>query len=381
MHLNALNPKTVRTIGDQELQNLHFRLHQLASPYLRDNAFQNPKFQSIVLRHRLIAFEIIRRGLRFKVHDELDRKALPEIETFIERFSKLIPGKLPDLSKLELIRLHNQLHSTWEVIHAQQVTTSQQEQLWNWHRMLERELERRDMEPPKDWDSLDRPLGRAISSLSRTQASGQEMGEWLFIEDLLPLIPEILPIKKGIVLIDSEKGKVYLSDVGGRQLIKVMYFRILRQFPRQEWSRFTTVGINELGSIDVSYDLVLRKLDPLWTVQLSFNFDDLCLVKPFLYIVGGVATQGASKNDIDILLRQGLEEDFEQQIYLKFISAFPEKYRSRFTRVDDSGLSPFTSYIGVYSLELVKGDPSQIDDEEDQEQKEPMKEEEELDEE
>jgi len=362
MNLQQLNPKTVRTINDHELQNLHFRLHQLASPYLRENAFQNPKFQSIVLRHRLIAFEIIRRGLRFKVHDELDRKALPEIESFVERFSKLIPGKLSDLSKLELIRLHNQLHSVWSVVHAQQVTTTQQEQLFNWHRMLQREIERRDIEHPTNWDSLDRPLGQAISSLSRTQASGQEMGEWLFIEDLLPLIPEVLPIKKGIVLIDEEKGKVYLSNIGGRQLIKVMYFRILRQFPRSEWSRFKPVSLDELGAVDISYDLIMKKLDPLWTVQLSFNFEDLCLVKPFLFIVGGIATQGSSKNDIDILLRQGLEESFEQQIYLTFINAFPEKYRPRFTRVEDSGLSPFTSYIGVYSLELVKGDPSQIED-------------------
>lgn len=355
MKINQLNPNTVRQASDRELNSLHFRLHQLASPYLHSRATEDPKFQYIAVRHRLIGFEMIRRGLRFKVGDELDRLAFPEIEIFLERFVKLIPGRLGELSKIELIRLHNQIHSVWEIVHIKQPATTQQEQLWNWHRMVERELERRDIEPPRDWDSLDRPLGRALAT-DGIQPSGNEMGEWMFLEDLLPLIPSELVIKKQFALVDSDKGLIWMSDEGGRQLIKVIYFRILRQFPREEWARYKPASLDDLKAVDVAYDLTLVKLDPLWTVQLSMQFNDLCLVKPYLYIVGGMANQGASKNDIDILLRNGLEKPLEDAIYLKFVNSFAERYRTRFTQVEDSGLSPFTSYIGVYSLNLVRSE-------------------------
>lgn len=354
MKLNAITPTSIRKVGDRELLSLHFRLHELAAPFIRKNDLENPKLHNIILRHKIITYEMIRRGVRYRINDTLDKLAYPNVEDFASKFSQLIPGKLSDLPKSELIRLHNQLHSVWEVVHLRDVTIQQQEQLWNWHRLVERELQNRGTEVPQNWDSLDRPLGRAMNQAgsSRIHPSGEEQGPWVFIEDVIKFIPTQTVVFENVALIDSNKKLIWLSDVGGRQLIKVMYFRILRQFPREEWSMFKTASLEEMQSIDVAYDLVLKKLDPLMTIQLSLQFENLCLVKPYLYFVGGMATQGASKNDIDILLRSGLETQLEQKIYNSFINKFPEQFKSRFTQVEDTGLSPFTSYIGVASLDL-----------------------------
>ena len=354
MKLNQITPTSVRKVSNRELLSLHFRLHELAAPFIRKNDLENPRLHNIVLRHKIVTSEMIRRGIRYRVSDAFDKLAFPDIDDFVSRFSQLIPGKLSDLPKSELIRLHNQLHSVWEIIHLRDVTVRQQEQLWNWHRLVERELENRGTEVPQNWDSLDRPLGRAMNQAgsSRTNPSGDEQGPWVFIEDVIKFIPSQVVVFESVALIDSSKKYIWLSDIGGRQLIKVMFFRILRQFPREEWSSFKTVGLDQMTSVDVAYDLVLKKLDPLMTIQLSLKFDNLCLVKPYLYFVGGMATQGASKNDIDIMLRKGLELELEKKIFEKFTSKFPEQFKSRFTVVDDSGLSPFTSYIGVSSLDL-----------------------------
>ena len=362
MKLNQVTPKTIKRTSDSELLNLHFRTHQLASPFFRRSDNTNPKLQNIVVRHKLIVTEMIRRGIRFKVSDELDRLAYPDVEEFLDRFAKTIPSQLSELPKNELVKLHNQLHSVWEVIHLRDVSVTQQEQLWNWHRLVERALEDRGTEVPQNWDSLDRPLGRAIQTpgTSRTNSSGEERGPWIFIEELTPYIPKEITVVENAILIDVDKGLIWLTDIGGRQLIKVMYFRILRQFPRDEWSKFRTASMEELESVDVAYDLTLRKLEPLMTVQLSLQFDDLCLVKPYLYIVGGVATQGASKNDVDILLRKGVEPELEQKIYSAFTLRFPEQIRSRFSQVEDSGLAPFTSYVGVCSLDLARSFHSDV---------------------
>lgn len=354
MKLNLITPTSIRKVGDRELLSLHFRLHELAAPFIRKNDIENPKFANIVLRHKIITSEMIRRGVRYRINDALDKLAYPDIEDFVSRFSQLIPSKLQDLPKSELIRLHNQLHSVWEVVHLRDVTVQQQEQLWNWHRLVERELQNRGTEVPQNWDSLDRPLGRAMNQAgsSRIHPSGDEQGPWVFIEDVIRFIPKETVVFENVALIDSNKKLIWLADSGGRQLIKVMYFRILRQFPREEWSAFRTAKLEELTAIDVAYDLVLKKLDPLMMIQLNLQFENLCLVKPYLYFVGGMVTQGASKNDIDIMLRAGLEPELEQKIYNSFIGRFPEQFKSRFTVVDDSGLSPFTSYIGVCSLDL-----------------------------
>lgn len=353
MKLSQITPESLRKVSDREILALHFRMHQLSASFIRQNKFDDPAFQNLSTRHRLLAFEMIRRGLRFRVVDELDKKAYPDVTPFLERFTKLIPSHLSDLSKLELIRLHNQIHSVWEVIHAQDVTVTQQEQLWNWHRLVERELENRGITHPTGWDSLDRPLGRSLGTPTM-HPSGEETGSWVFVEDVVQHIQKEISVVKQAVLIDSEKKLIWLSDVGGRQLIKVMYFRLLRQFPRSEWDSFRTASLDELESIDVSYDLILKKLEPFWTVQLSLQFNDLCLVKPFLYIVGGVVTQGASKNDIDVLLRGGTDPNLEEKIFNAFISQFPERIKSRFSHVKDEGLGPYTSYLGICSLDLVR---------------------------
>ncbi len=374
MRFNQITPASIRKVPDSELLNLHFRAHQLAAPYFRKNDVSNPKLKNLIIRHKIIATEMVRRGIRFRVHDELDRVSYPEIEQFVERFAKIIPSRLSDLSKSELVKLHNQLHSVWEVIHLKDVTITQQEQLWNWHHLVEKELMRRGLEVPQNWDSLDRPLGRAMRSPGFA-SSGEEMGPWIFVEDIVSYIPKEVVVVEQAVLIDVNRGHIWLTDIGGRQLIKVMYFRILRQFPREEWNKYKPVSMEQLEGVDVAYDLVLKKLDPLWTVQLNYQFDDLCLVKPYLYFVGGIATRGATKNDVDVLLRAGLSVELEEKIYSAFIARFPDSVRYRFSKVEDSGLSPFTSYIGVCSLDLVRSfntdliqhDPDDVLDEHDEE--------------
>lgn len=358
MHLRQVNSRTIRQIKDRELLNLHFRLHQLfpsvASP---KDAQEQARHDFYVSRHKMIAHEMIRRGLRFRVHDQLDSIALPEIETFIETFANLIPTRLENLSSKDLIRLHNQLHSIWSIVQLISVSETQQEQLWNWHKLVMREIENRGLTHPLEYDELD----QALIVAARTFPSGESMGDWITLSDFLAEVPEEIVIVDDFALIDVEAGGVYISDIGGRQLIKVAFFRILRQFPRPEWSHYRAVSEADLGSIDVVYSLALRRIDPFWVVQLSLGFEDLCLVKPYLYIVGGLVTQGATKNDIDVLLRHGLSEQLEDLIFEKFSKQFPSSIRDRLSLLRDAGLSPYTSYLGLYSLDLVKRDASEVE--------------------
>lgn len=358
MHLRQVNSRTIRQIKDRELLNLHFRLHQLFPPLASP---KDPQEQArrlfYISRHQLIAHEMIRRGLRFRAHDQLDSIAPPEIETFIESFSSLIPTRLGNLSGKELIRLHNQLHSIWSIVRHTSTSSVQQEQLWNWHKLVMREIESRGLSHPLENDELD----QALIVAARTFPSGASMGDWITLSDFLVEVPEEVVIIDDFALIDAEAGGIYISDSGGQQLIKVAFFRILRQFPRPEWLHYRAVPETDLGSIDVVYSLVLRRIDPFWVVQLSLGFDDLCLVKPYLYIVGGLVTQGATKNDIDVLLRFGLSEHLENRIFNKFSQHFPEPIRKRMSLLKDAGLSPYTSYLGLCSLDLVRRDVSEVE--------------------
>jgi len=354
MKLSQINPNSLRAVSDREVTALHFRLHELAAPFLKSKLYDDARFLNIARKHRIVGAEMIRRGLRFKISDELDELAHPDVTPFIEVFAKLIPERLNELTKIELIKLHNQLHSVWEIIHvSHELGVRQQEQLWNWHKLIINALERRDIQHPEGWDSLDRPLGNTLAANNRIFPSGSESGPWVFVEDLIPHIPSSVIIAPHIVLVDSTRKLIYLSDIGGRQLIKVMYFRILRQFPRTMWDSFRAAPMDELGSVDFSYDLVLTKLDPIWTIQLNLQFADLCLVKPYLYIVGGLANRGASKNDVDVLLRAGCSPELERTAFSKFVEAFPSQLKERFSKVEDSGLGPYTSYLGIMSLDLV----------------------------
>jgi len=75
------------------------------------------------------------------------------------------------------------------------------------------------------------------------------------------------------------------------------------------------------------------------------------LVTPFVYVVGGVVTQGATKGDVDILIRGQFDEPFLSKITQPLIDRSSTPKRLHF--LDDKYHGPFTAHVPIYELMLV----------------------------
>jgi len=92
MKLEEMTPQNLSKVSDEELRMAHLRVHQW---YANRKNFSEEQVQEIIRAHKNIKAEMLRRGMRHVIHDELDRVAksgevyvavLPdrEINAFIE---------------------------------------------------------------------------------------------------------------------------------------------------------------------------------------------------------------------------------------------------------------------------------------------------------
>ena len=87
------------------------------------------------------------------------------------------------------------------------------------------------------------------------------------------------------------------------------------------------------------------------------HFDDFKVKDPIAWVVGGIANNGSTDNDVDILINLPPEE--EDSIIAKIVRfrisrSFPLDIRERIHYIYNDGAGPFTSNIPLFSLEAKK---------------------------
>jgi hypothetical protein len=80
------------------------------------------------------------------------------------------------------------------------------------------------------------------------------------------------------------------------------------------------------------------------------HFRSFKLRMPFLYLVGGLANKGETKNDIDLLLRGPVPEEMRRVIEFRLGRMLPAELSSRIQLHDDDLGGPFTSHVELADL-------------------------------
>lgn len=91
----------------------------------------------------------------------------------------------------------------------------------------------------------------------------------------------------------------------------------------------------------ISIEEVLRHVKPI------------CLRHPVVMLVGGVANQGASKNDIDVLVRGPFDEATAHAVKFRLGRMFPPELSERIQFLDDEMGGPMTNHVDLYDLWLI----------------------------
>ena len=84
------------------------------------------------------------------------------------------------------------------------------------------------------------------------------------------------------------------------------------------------------------------------------HFDDFRIKMPIAWIVGGMAVNGVSPNDIDILINLPPDEcdsSVARVIRFRIQRSLPQKYWDKIHWLYNDGVGPFTSCIPLFSLE------------------------------
>lgn len=79
----------------------------------------------------------------------------------------------------------------------------------------------------------------------------------------------------------------------------------------------------------------------------------ICLRLPCVTLVGGIANNGSSKNDVDLLIKGPFDENTEHVIRFRLGRMFPPNVSERIQFLDDEMGGPFTSHIDLYDLWLI----------------------------
>ncbi len=89
------------------------------------------------------------------------------------------------------------------------------------------------------------------------------------------------------------------------------------------------------------------------------NLKDINLSEPHIFLTGGLANNGETEGDIDVLINTSLEVGDPQLTPTKFrlYRSFPEELRGRIHFLTASKHPPFTSHVGIYRLKLERMTP------------------------
>ncbi|MDR7420811.1 MAG: DNA adenine methylase, partial [Armatimonadota bacterium] len=80
------------------------------------------------------------------------------------------------------------------------------------------------------------------------------------------------------------------------------------------------------------------------------HFRSFKLRAPFLYLVGGLANNGRTRNDIDVLVRGRLPEEMRRVIEFRLGRMLPPELSSRLQLLEDEYAGPFTSHVELADL-------------------------------
>lgn len=89
------------------------------------------------------------------------------------------------------------------------------------------------------------------------------------------------------------------------------------------------------------------------------KFNSFVLRKPFIYLVGGLANNGKTKGDIDILIKAGpdeLPESFTTPLEFRILRLFNESDRERVHFLYDKYSGPFTNHYELADLKVERRD-------------------------
>ena len=82
-------------------------------------------------------------------------------------------------------------------------------------------------------------------------------------------------------------------------------------------------------------------------------FKSFYKAKPYVSLVGGLANNGKTNGDVDILIRSGIEDTATE---FRIYRMFPPEYRNRihilYPKVDDGNLGGYTNFIDLFDLKI-----------------------------
>lgn len=93
--------------------------------------------------------------------------------------------------------------------------------------------------------------------------------------------------------------------------------------------------------------------DAIALEEVLRHIKPICLRHPVVMLVGGIANQGHSRNDIDLLVRGPLDEETMHIVRFRLGRMFPPNMSERIQFLDDEMGGPFTNFVDLYDLWLV----------------------------
>ncbi len=121
--------------------------------------------------------------------------------------------------------------------------------------------------------------------------------------------------------------------------------------PKEETGKDKEKGCDQYAEVKPSGNQSGRKI----TVdEVLKKFDSFFLRKPFLFLVGGLANQGETTGDIDILVKAGMDlpESFRLPLEFRIYRMFASADRGRVHILYDQFHGPFTTHYALADLKV-----------------------------
>lgn len=188
-------------------------------------------------------------------------------------------------------------------------------------------------------------------------SSGKKLGDEITLERILPYLEEDIHI--GEILYQSLDDP-YHFFIPFRNLpydIEVaLTFRVLREFEPSKWSKIKF----EKGALSKKplYSMILKRTDQTEPIQCDATNElpkEMILKPDFVMLVGGLAVNERTEGDIDILIRTiPNEPQFAVELQASILNKLPKFLWDRVHFLWDFYHGPFTSYLPLYHLAVVK---------------------------
>ena len=294
--------------------------------------------KSIIEAHSKIFLEFIKRGFHHsttpKSNLDRDPNAFPEVTP--ELFSQLTkasakPGDKGIPAKYEL--WHNSLHNIWTALRRTSQAVSPNEELYNVHDIVAKELPSHLI-----WDSLDSHWTDMYKHMSFSKGSGK----FVLLYEVMKSFPEKIPLVSNSVLCTSES--IYIEKGFHGAFANNIEVKFCRR-------RGVTIIKNKPQDSIYKYKLsLIRDYEDIPLNSTELFPENVLLSKSFCYLIGSVVNDGISQHDIDLLLCKGTPDWLFQHIVSNLIIECENSHM--FHIIEDDGLGPQSSAYSLYNLVL-----------------------------